>query len=256
MFTAIIQARMNSTRLPGKVLKEICGQPMLYYMLKRVSEARQLDQVFLATSIEPGDNAIADFCRSLGVHCFRGQLDDVLDRYYQAAKLVKSDHIIRLTADCPIIDPRVIDSMIDIYKNGRFDYVANTCPPEGITYPEGMDVEIFSFQALEKAWKETDKPSDREHVTFYFWQNPDFFSIFRHDLSENLANYRLTVDYPEDFEVISAILNHFLPDNLIFSMEQIVHYLNQNPHIKSKNENIEAFSGWQSAFEKDKEFTQ
>lgn len=256
MYTAIIQARMNSTRLPGKVLKEINGKPMLHYMLKRVYEAKNLDRIILATSIEAGDDAIADFCKSQNVQCYRGKLDDVLDRYYQAAKSVQCDHVIRLTADCPIIDPRVIDNMIDIYKNGQFDYVANTCPPEGITFPEGMDVEIFSFPVLEKAWKETRKPSDREHVTFYFWQNPDIFSIHRHDLPDNRANYRVTVDYPEDFKVIQAILNHFWLDDPMFTMNQMIDFLNMNPHIKCLNENIESFSGWQSAFEKDKEFTQ
>ncbi|MCP3932292.1 MAG: NTP transferase domain-containing protein, partial [Bacteroidetes bacterium] len=244
----------NSSRLAGKVLKQINGLPMLYYMLQRVGKATKVERVILATSNERSDDVIADFCESQDVQCFRGQLDDVLDRYYQAAKFSKSDHIVRLTADCPIIDPSVIDKMIEVYKKGNYDYIANTCPPEGITYPEGMDVEIFSFKALERAWKETKKPSDREHVTFYFWQNPEKFSVFRHDLSEDLSQYRLTVDYPEDFEVIKDILNHFLPDNLMFTLEQTLSYLDQNPKIKSKNENIEAFSGWQSAFEKDKEF--
>ncbi|MCP3930799.1 MAG: NTP transferase domain-containing protein, partial [Bacteroidetes bacterium] len=147
MFTVIIQARMNSSRLAGKVLKQINGLPMLYYMLQRVGKATKVDRVILATSNKRSDDVIADFCESQDVQCFRGQLDDVLDRYYQAAKFSKSDHIVRLTADCPIIDPSVIDKMIEVYKKGNYDYIANTCPPEGITYPEGMDVEIFSFKA-------------------------------------------------------------------------------------------------------------
>ncbi len=255
MVTAIIQARMSSTRLPGKVLKVIDDRPMLFYMLERVAQAQQIDQVVLATSSEKEDDEIVDFCRRQEVLCFRGNLDDVLDRYYQAAKSFNGDPVVRLTADCPIIDPQVIDSLIEIFKDGQFDYVANTCPPEGMTYPEGMDVEIFSFHALEKAWKETVKPSDREHVTFYFWKNPNLFSIFRHDLHRSFADYRLTVDYPQDFDAISRILNHFYPERPFFTMEEVIAYLDEHPDIKSLNDHIESFSGWQSAFEKDREFT-
>jgi spore coat polysaccharide biosynthesis protein SpsF len=252
MTCAIIQARMSSTRLPGKVLKSINGRPMLSYMIERVRAARALEKVILATSQAPDDDVLAEFCRSNNILCFRGDLEDVLDRYYQSASAFNCKHIVRLTSDCPIVDPRVIDNMVGIYHSGGYDYVANTCPPEGFSYPEGMDVEIFSMNGLEKAWRETKKPSEREHVTFYFWQNPEIFSIFRHDLDDDLSHYRLTVDYPEDFEVVSRIISELYPKDPLFSMHDIIDYLEKNPEVKGLNDDIQPFQGWASAFEKDR----
>ena len=252
MACAIIQARMSSTRLPGKVLKPIGTRPMLSYLIERVTAAKMLDKIILATSKTSEDDSIAKYCTENGILHFRGDLDDVLDRYYQTAKAFGCQHIVRLTSDCPVVDPLVIDSIMEIYNAGSFDYVANTCPPEGFSYPDGMDVEVFSMAMLEKAWMEARKPSEREHVTFYFWKNPDIFSTFRHDLEKDLSNYRLTVDYPEDFEVISRIISHLYPQNPLFSMQDIIKYLEANPEVKSLNANIQPFQGWASAIEKDR----
>ena len=184
--------------------------------------------------------------------CYRGSLDDVLDRYYQAARAVNCRTIVRLTSDCPLTDPNVIDTVIGVFQSGQYAFVANTVPPEGSTFPDGMDVEAFSFETLERAWREAKKPSEREHVTFYFWQNPELFSTYRYDLKENLTKYRLTVDYPEDFEVISAILKALYSHKPKFTMADIIHYLKENPDILARNAHIIPNQGWQSALQKDK----
>ena len=252
MISAIIQARLSSTRLPGKVLLEINGRPMLSYMLERVTAAQSLDRVMVATSVEHSDDPIAGLCKREEIPCYRGSFDDVLDRYYQAALQMKCDVIVRLTGDCPLIDPRVIDTVVNAYRAGKYDYVANTVPPDDATFPDGTDIEVFSFGALERAWREAKKPSEREHVTFYFWKNPELFSTFRYDLSKDLSKYRLTVDYPEDFEVVSSVLTKFYPQNPHFSMEDVISFLEKHPDILAKNANIGSNEGWRPALERDK----
>ena len=252
MVGAIIQARMNSTRLPGKVLLDINGRPMLSYMIERVRGAQCINQILVATSDEPQDDVLYDFCKKEDIVCYRGSLNDVLARYYKAAKAINCEVIVRLTADCPLIDPNIIDTIVKIYQSGSYDYVANTAPPEGRTFPDGMDVEVFSLQALENAWKQAKKPSEREHVTFYFWKNPELFSIFRYDLEVNLATYRLSVDYPEDFTVICSLLKGLYPQNHTFTMEDVIAFMEIHPDIVKKNAQIESNRGWQPALDKDK----
>jgi len=248
---AIIQARMNSSRLPGKVLMQVKNKPLLLYMYQRVIAAKEIDEIIIATSNEKNDEEIVEFCKSNQIPYICGSLNDVLDRYYHAAKMTKARIIVRLTGDCPIIDPNVIDSVVGVYKNHNYDFVANTAPPEGVTYPEGMDVEVFSMQALERAHNEAKKPSEREHVTFYFWKNIEKFNCFRADLTYNLTNYRLTLDYKEDFVVISKIIEALDSKYMIFSMREILKFLDQNPEIHEINSNIESFSGWSPSFVKD-----
>ena len=251
MNCAIIQARMSSTRLPGKVLMEVNGRPLLLYMIERLKGSETIAKVVVATSSDESDNPLAKFCEANGVDCYRGSLDDVLDRYYQAAVKCKCETVIRLTGDCPIIDPKVIDTVVRKFESGGYDFVANTAPPENTTYPEGMDVEVFSFSALEKAWKDAKKPSDREHVTFYFWKNPGLFSTFRCDLDRNYSKYRVTVDYPMDFNVISDIITEFYPENKYYTMQEIIAFLDTHKETMGKNSGIKPFSGWESSFRKD-----
>jgi len=251
MKIAIIQARMSSTRLPGKVLLEIDSRPMLSYMIERVLAAKNIDEVLIITSVDVSDEPIVKFCEKNKILYYRGSLEDVLDRYYQAAVAFKADTIIRLTSDCPLIDPRMIDAIVSAYDAGNYDYVANAMPPPG-TVPDGMDVEVFSFNALERAWKEARKPSDREHVTFYFWKNPQHFSIFKYNLKKDLSMYRLTVDYNEDFEVVASIFAALYPLNYLFSLDDIIIFLKQNPAVYNKNSKFKPNQGWQSAYEKDK----
>lgn len=249
---ALIQARMSSTRLPGKVLKDINGRPMISYMIERVRSARSIDDVIVITSLDSSDDPIEEFCKKEGVSCYRGSLDDVLDRYYQASKQFRIDVIARLTGDCPIIDPQIIDAVVSSYIEGAYDFVGNTIPPSW-TVPEGMDVEVFSCANLERAWKETKKISDREHVTFYFWQNPDMFSIHRFNIEEDYSRYRLAVDYPNDFQLMQSIITALYSPTHCFSMYDIVAYLDAHPSLAELNQDIVANSGWQSAFDKDKQ---
>jgi len=198
MATAIIQARISSSRLPGKVLLEIDGTPILSKMIDRVKKAKYVEEIVIATSTDPSDDPIEAYAKANNIPLERGSLNDVLDRYYQAAKRRKAKTIIRLTGDCPLIDPEVIDLMVLSFRQNQCDYISNTAPSESSTYPDGMDVEIFSMNALERSWKEAKKPSEREHVTFYFWKNPHLFKTHQVILNRNLSNYRVTVDYQED----------------------------------------------------------
>lgn len=168
MITAIIQARMGSTRFPGKVLKEILGKSILWHLISRIEKAKLINEIVIATTKNEIDRPILKFAEENGIKSYAGSEEDVLDRYYQAAKKFSADPIVRITADCPLMDPEVIDSVVQFYLDNKYDYVANTLEP--ITFPDGMDVEVFSFKNLEKIWKEAILPSQREHVTFYFWK--------------------------------------------------------------------------------------
>ena len=245
MRAVIIQARMASSRFPGKVLREIEENPMLLYMLKRVSAAKNIDKVILATSTEASDEPIASLCDKLGITCYKGSHEDVLDRYYKSAKKHNVDTIVRLTADCPLVDPHLIDNMVETYQKEAYDYIGNTMPPKW-TFPVGMDVEVFSFEALELAWRNEKDLEEREHVTFHFWKNPQTFSVFRYDLKEDLSRYRLTVDYPEDFEVVKSILTALYHKNPLFSMYDVINFLNKNPNIYKMNANVK--DGWRKAY--------
>lgn len=223
---------------------QVKNKPLLLHMYERVIKAREIDEVIIATSDQKSDEEIVRFCQSSNINFFCGSLNDVLDRYYQVAKISNATIIVRLTGDCPIIDPNIIDNVVSTYKNENFDFVANTAPPEGITYPEGMDVEVFSLSALVKAWNQAIKPLEREHVTFYFWQNPHKFKCFRVDLNYNYSNYRLTVDYKEDFIVVSKIIEALYSNESIFNMDEILKFLDENPQIYKINSDIDSFSGW------------
>ena len=210
-------------------------------------------ETVIATSEGEENDVIAEFCEQNQISCFRGSEDDVLSRYYECSKVYKANIVVRLTADCPLIDPQVIDEVVNIYMENDYDFVANTAPPEGFTYPEGMDVEVFSFQLLERAMNEAKKPSEREHVTHYFWQNPQLFSSYRVDLKQDFSAYRLTVDYPEDFEVAEEVFYGLLQKDPLFTMHDVIKFLDDNKDIKEKNSSFKPTAGWQSAFQKDKQ---
>lgn len=206
MTGAIIQARMGSSRLPGKVLAEIGGKPMLSYVVSRARQARRLDALVVATSRNANDDPIAGWCREAGVSCFRGDEHDVLDRYRSAASAFGFDVIVRLTADCPLLDPAVIDHVIDEFRGGDFDYVSNTIAP---SYPDGLDTEVVRRDALERAWREATLPSEREHVTPYIWKRPELFRLENVGREPNLSYLRWTVDEPEDLELVRRVYEHF-----------------------------------------------
>lgn len=243
MITAIIQARMGSTRLPGKVLKEIDGISLLEYQIKRVNKSQLLDKIIVATTIARQDDAIVTLCEKNKIEYFRGSEIDCLARYYQCAKKYNADVIVRLTADCPLSDPHIVDNTINLYINTKADYVANTIPPETSKYPDGTDVEVFSIQALEQAFHEAKNPQDREHVTFYFWKYNNF-KTRQLDNGKDYSKYRLTVDYPEDFEVVKFIVGRLKEKNIFGYLHEIIDILDSNPEIRSKNSQYHFGVGW------------
>lgn len=226
---------MGSTRLPGKVLMKINNKPLLQFMIERVSLSKLVDKIIIATTIESKDDPIEEFCTENNLNVYRGSEDDVLDRYYQAAKLHNPKTVIRLTADCPLCDPEIIDQTIKLFQDKSVDYAANTCPPEEKKYPDGSDVEVFSFEALKRAWKETKDPKDREHVTFYLWKRGKNFSTALLDNKHNWGEYRITIDYKEDFLVIEKILQKLQNENKFGTIKEIVEVLQNNKEIMKLN---------------------
>ena len=246
---AIIQARLSSSRLPGKVLKKVCGKSLLELQLERVRLAENIEHLVVATSISREDDAIKSMCDGLGVACFRGSLDNVLDRYYQAALLFKPKYIVRMTADCPLIDPEIIDKTISYFFSGDFDYVSNTLTP---TFPDGLDLEIFTFKALEEASKEAKLSSDLEHVTPFIWKQPERYKIGQFKNDVDLSDMRWTVDEPEDFELITKIYEILYPRNPKFAMNDILDLLKKNPDWLDINKKFTRNEGYLKSVKEDK----
>ena len=204
---AIVQARMGSTRFPGKVMRLINGVPMIELLLRRLAKAKLISQIILATSGDSRNQPLVDHVRSLGYEVFRGSEDDVLDRFYQAAKLCQPEVVVRITGDCPLIDPELVDQVIEAYEEQGVDYFSNTMPP---SYPDGLDTEVFSFCALERAAQQAIKPYDREHVT-PFLRESGLFKTGNLAHGQDYSQQRWTVDEVVDFEVVAAVFNHFHP---------------------------------------------
>ncbi|ELK48292.1 glycosyltransferase family protein [Halobacillus sp. BAB-2008] len=235
---AIVQARMGSTRLPGKVLKTILGKPMLVYQIERMQRSKLIDQLVIATTEHVRDDPIVELCRSVGVACYRGSEDDVLERYYETAAAFDADAVVRLTADCPLIDPNVIDDVVAAYvhRAPAFQYGSNT---EVRTYPRGMDTSVFSFQALEEAYKEAVQPAEREHVTPFIIRHSERYSSFHVTYKRNASSHRWTVDTSEDFELVKRIIEHLYPSNPGFSMEDVLKVIADHPDWEDINRHIE-----------------
>lgn len=205
----IIQARMGSSRLPGKVLTDICGQPMLGRVISRARQAQLPDDVVVATSSEPCDDELAAAAKRFGWRCIRGSHLDVLDRYYQAALQLKPDIVVRVTADCPVIDPGIIDEVVAavMCQESAVDYASNTLEPR--TFPRGLDVEALTFETLKTMWRDAKEPSCREHVTPWVYRNPDKFRLHGIVNAADCSGYRWTVDTVEDMELARRIYTHF-----------------------------------------------
>lgn len=244
--TAIIQARMSSTRLPGKVLADIEGRSMLVRVVEQVKLAGLVDRVTVATSSGPADDDIAAACVAMGVACFRGSEDDVLDRYYRAALWTRADVIVRLTADCPLLDPSVIDKCVASYRDGAFDYVSNTVYR---TYPDGLDVEVFSFEALERAWKESRWKSEREHVTPFIWKHPEIFRLGRLTHNSDRSDLRWTVDRQEDLEFVRCIYRRLA--GRAVSMGALLEVLSDDQDLARINAGIECNEGYRKSIGED-----
>ena len=235
---AIIQARMTSTRLPGKVLKRASGLTMLERMLERVQQARLVNQVVVATTTDPTDDAIVKACRRYGTEVFRGSLQDVLDRYYQAAKHFQADIVVRLTADCPLIDAPLIDAVVDALIANQMDFACNRLPPPFTrTYPIGLDVEACTFAALESAWLNATQKHEREHVLPYLYAVPGRFKVLKLDHTEDLGHLRWTLDTPQDLILLRRIYRHFQGRN-DFSWLDVLRLQQQKPQIFEVNAGI------------------
>lgn len=233
MILTILQARVSSTRLPGKVLMPLLGQPMLARQIERVWHARMVGELIVATSTDPSDNALAALCAALGVTCYRGQLTDVLDRYYQAALPLQPTHVVRLTGDCPLADPEVIDRVIGEYLASGCDHVSNGAAPA--SFPDGLDVEVFRFAALEQAWREAQLPSEREHVTPFIYKHPERFRLGQVRAETDLSHLRWTVDEPADFALVQAIYEALYPTKPAFGTQDILRLLQARPELATMN---------------------
>jgi spore coat polysaccharide biosynthesis protein SpsF len=233
MIGTIVQARMGSTRLPGKVMLSGAGKPLLGHLLERLQRVKQLDRLIVATSVQSADDVIEDYCRSINVHVFRGSERDVLDRYYQTAKHFGLETIVRVTSDCPLIDPGLVDDQLRFFAAHKqdFDLVTNRHP---LTYPDGLDFDIMSMQALTHVWTHATEPSHREHTVPYFWEKG--MRVHNFEDPQNLfTKHRWTLDYPEDYKLIKTILADLLPERPAFSTQDILLYLDKNPHLPLLN---------------------
>lgn len=248
MILGILQARMSSSRLPGKVLLPVAGIPILIQQVRRLKRSQKLDKLVVATSTHPEDDAIADLCASEKIACFRGDLNDVLDRFYQTAKIFNPKAIVRLTGDCPLADPDLIDELITFYHNGEFDYASNTIQP---SFPDGLDAEILSYDALEKAWKNSKLSSEREHVTLYHRNHPSEFRLGNFQSKKNLSFLRWTVDEVKDLELIRIIYENLYPLNANFTTDDILSFLERNPELKTMNKQYERNEGLKKSRQRD-----
>jgi spore coat polysaccharide biosynthesis protein SpsF len=237
---AIIQARMGSSRLPGKVLRLLLGQPMLSHIVERVGAARGVDLVVVATSDLAGDEPVRAYCHEAGIACFAGSERDVLDRFYQCALVHRADLIVRITGDCPLADPTLIDAIIRYRAEGVYDHAgiatgAGACKLDGGRYPDGLDAECFRFEALSRAWHEAIAPSDREHVTPFLWRQPALFKLGCLRSPVDYSHLRLTVDNEEDFHLISELCQALRSRNRIFTLPDILAYLAAHPELPEIN---------------------
>ena len=238
----IIQARMGSQRLPGKVMRKIKNKPILYYMLKQIKRSSLHDIIIVATSKKKENDIIRNFCKKNKINCFSGSEYNLVNRYFLAAKKYQINTIVRLTADCPLIDPDIIDQSISKFLSKKYDFVANTSPPFKKTYPDGVDVEVFSFNLIKKVNFKCKNKNDLEHVTPFIWRKKKRFNLFRFELKNNLSKYRFTLDYKEDFLLIREILINLYKKRKKITMKSVVNYIKKNKNIYLLNNKRNLFS--------------
>lgn len=250
MIAAIVQARMSSTRLPGKTLANIAGEPMLGHVLRRAKNIPGVDRAIIATTENPADLAISNFARENNIPVYIGSEQDVLDRFYQAAKYFGVSAIVRVTPDCPMLDPKIAGLVLSrfVHADGSWDYASNVHPP---TFPDGLDTEVFSFAALEQAWHQARKPSEREHVTPYIWKHPEQFSLTNISHSCDLSVLRWTVDEPQDLEFVRAVYNRFPKAQQYFGMTELLELIEREPHLLKINQGIKRNEGYQKSLKHD-----
>jgi spore coat polysaccharide biosynthesis protein SpsF len=250
MILAILQARMSSTRLPNKVLKPIMNQPMLALQLARIKQSKRINKLIVATSVQPDDDAIENLCNNLQIDCFRGDLNDVLSRFYHASLAYSPKHVVRLTGDCPLADASVIDQVITEHLKQRADYTSN-CQPA--TFPDGLDVEVFTAQALAISYQNAVKPSEREHVTQFMRNHPDLFVLANYQYHHDLSAYRWTVDEEKDFEFVTQIYQHLYTKNPYFTLQDILALVEKKPQLCKINQGFSRDEGLLKSLQQDKE---
>lgn len=235
---AIVQARMASSRLPGKVLRPILGRPMLEHLVERAGRAENVDAVVVATSVEPADDAIEEASRRMGIGCYRGSEDDVLLRVVEAARAFDVEVIVELTGDNPLVDHRIIDAVVDRYFETGVAYASNTLDR---TAPLGINAQVFSLPVLEEVLRLTDDPADHEHVSLYIYEHPERFSLasVSDDLPPSAAELRLTVDTEEDFRLVNEVFGRLHPGDADFSTSDVVALLDREPALRSINAEVQ-----------------
>lgn len=232
----IVQARMTSTRLPGKVLLPLAGEPMLTRLVERLRRVQRADGIVIATTTNATDDPIAALCSQLGVPCHRGSEHDVLSRYADAARLHGADVVVRITSDCPLIDPSLIDQVIAVHEEGDSDYVSNMLPP---TWPYGMAVEVFSAAALAQAHAEATQAAEREHVTPFIYWHPERYRLRNVASPVDLSQHRWTVDTPEDYALVGRLFDHLMPTHPHFTQADVLALLDAHPDWIAINQHIQ-----------------
>lgn len=233
----IVQARMTSTRLPGKVLKMVLGKPLLEYQIERLRRVKLANEIVIATTTNLADEPIVELCKSLSIAYYRGSEADVLSRYYEAAQIHQADTIVRVTSDCPLIDPEIIDQVIQFYNDHKaeYDYVSNSLER---TYPRGMDTEIFAFDTLKEAFHEATLLRDREHVTPFIYHHSQRYSLGSLKYWKNQSHHRWTVDTQEDLELITRMIEAIYPSSVYFTWKDCLKLLERNPSWSKINDHI------------------
>lgn len=236
---AIIQARMGSTRLPGKVLADIGGKPMLAHLVDRIQSSLYLDEIVIATTQDASDEPVLDFCTSHQLPCFRGDQFDVLDRYYRTSLSHQAGIVVRLTADCPLLDGELMDQVVHAHREQQVDFTTNRLPPPWKrSFPIGLDIEVANFSALEKAWIQANQPYEREHVMPYLYNQPGRFKTLVLQNEPDLGNERWTVDTPSDLEMIRIVFHHFR-NQPGFRWNDVKLFLEEHPEVVTINQNVQ-----------------
>lgn len=235
MIMASVQARMGSTRLPKKVLKIIAGKPMLWHIVNRLKKARLINKIVIATSTNERDKPIWEFAKHYGIESYAGSEENLVDRHFQAAKRYKADVIVRITADCPLIDPRVVDKVVKHFLDGNFDYVSNVVKS---TYPVGLDTEVFSYGALKRVWKEAKTPLEREFFTVYMRDHPEIFKIGNVVQKKDLSHMQWTVDTKKDLKFIREIYKRLYKENKVFCTDDVLDLLKKHPELMEINKGV------------------
>jgi len=239
---------MSSTRLPGKVMLRVCGKPLLLHQIERVKRAKHIDSLVVATSTDASDDELQALCKRIGIACHRGSLDDVLDRFIGAAKPYAPGYVVRLTGDCPLADPAVIDRVIEAARVPGVDYASNALHP---SYPDGLDAECMRFEVLEQAAHEARKPSEREHVTPFIHTQPQRFTLSEVQNSTDLSHARWAVDEPADFVFVSQVYEHLYPSNPAFGMDDVLAFEQRHPEIAGINRAHKRNEGYERSLKKD-----